>query len=475
MGPIDQKGWACYYIRMEMKKFWYRSIFLILIGVGLLFLSPSVFSESSKVHVATVDNQIIHSPTLEYLLQAIEKGEKEGAECLVIQLDTPGGLLESTHTLVKAMMNAKIPIVVYVAPPGARAGSAGVFITYAAHIAAMAPSTHIGAAHPIALGEGGRTKRLIRKFEGESKKGGAQEEILEEEERPLSQKIVNDTIAWIESVAKSRNRNAAWAKKAVVESVSVTQEEALKENIINLVAEDLNDLLRKMDGKEVSLPHEKRTLRTKEVVIVHMPMSARQKFLSVIGHPNIAYFLMLFGFLGLLFEFTHPGVGFPGIAGAICLVLALYAMQTLPTNYAALFLIALGILLLIFEVKVISYGLLTVGGIIALTLGSLLLYDTPYGFMRVPLQVIFPIVASTSLIVIFLVGLAVRAHQKPVTTGKEGLVGEVGMVQTDLSPRGEIFVHGEIWQAESKEPVKKGTKVKVTSVEGLTLHVKPIK
>ena len=406
-------------------------------------------------------------------MQTIQQAETENAECLIIQLDTPGGLLESTRNIVKGIMNADVPIVVYVSPSGARAGSAGVFITYAAHIAAMAPSTHIGAAHPIVLGEGGRMKKIIRRFQ-KSQREGLKEEILEEE-NPLSQKIVNDTLAWISTIAKTRKRNEAWAKKAVIESASITQDEALKKNVIDVVARNLNDLLQKIDGKKVILPSGTKTLHTKNVTLITLPMTTRQKVLSVISHPNIAYFLMLFGFLGLIFEFTHPGIGFPGIGGAICLVLALYAMQTLPTNYAAIFLIALGILLLIFEMKVMSYGLLTLGGVIALTLGSLLLYDTPYGFMRVPLQIIFPIVAAITVIVVFLVGLAVRAHREPVTTGQEGLIGKIGVAQTSISPKGEVFIHGEIWKAESKEPVKKGNRVKVYSVEGLTLQVKQTK
>ncbi|MFH1858567.1 MAG: nodulation protein NfeD [Candidatus Omnitrophota bacterium] len=459
-----------------MKKF--CCSFMLFSGIFLaVFSFPGILlSQSPKVYIATVDNQIIHSATLEYLLQAIQKAEEARAECLVIQLDTPGGLLESTHILVKAIMNAHVPVVVYVAPSGARAGSAGVFITYAAHIAAMAPSTHIGAAHPIALGEGGRLKRLVRRFQDEAKKGDElKEEIVEEEKDPLSEKIVNDTLAWIGTIAKSRHRNEAWARKAVAESVSITEEDALKENVVNIVATNFEDLFRQIHGKEIVLPSGNKILNTKDAECLIVSMTSRQRILAVIGHPNIAYFLMLFGFLGLLFEFTHPGVGFPGIGGAICLVLSLYAMQTLPTNYAAVFLIALGILLLVFELKVMSHGLLTLGGVVALTLGSLMLYDTPYSFMRVSLHILFPIVAATTLIVTFLVGLAFRAHRNPVTTGKEGLVGSVGVAQTDISPRGDVFIHGELWQAESKEPIKKGSKVKVVSLEGLTLQVKPVK
>ncbi len=450
---------------MRIKWFCYCAIFL-----SIFFLSSSSFSDSPKIYIATVDNQIIHSATYEYLNRAIEQAEQEGAECLIIQLDTPGGLLESTHMLVKRMMNADVPIVVYVAPPGARAGSAGVFITLAGHIAAMAPSTHIGAAHPIVLGEGGGLRKLVRRIEEET--AGKKREIIEEE-NPLTDKIMNDTLAWVENIAKTRGRNVSWAKKAVVESVSITQDEAIKEKVVDLVAENLDTLLKQIDGKKVQLPGTSKTLKTAGAAQVMLPMSGRQRLLSVIGHPNVAYLLMLFGFLGLLFEFTHPGIGFPGIGGAICLVLALYAMQVLPTNYAALFLIGLGILLLIFEVKVTSFGLLTVGGLVALTLGSLMLFDTPYEFMRVSLQVIIPVVTATAVIVLFLLNLVIRAHRTQVLTGAEGLIGEVGIAQTNLAPahKGQVFVHGELWQAEAEKPISRGAEIKVVSVKGLKLKV----
>lgn len=457
---------------MKIKKF--CRFLLVFLGFFLAF-SPFSFSEESpRIYLATVDNLIIHSATQEYLTQAIQKAEKEKVECLIIQLDTPGGLLESTRALVKEMMNANVPIVVYVAPAGARAGSAGVFITLASHIAAMTPSTHIGAAHPIALGEGGTLKRLVRRFQKGTDGKKELEEIIEEGESPHLQKIMNDTLAWVSTIAETRHRNEEWAKKAVKESVSATEDEALREKVIDLIAKDLDNLLHQIDGKRIELPSGSKILKTKDATMIPFPMTTRQKVLSVIGHPNIAYLLMLFGSLGLLFEFTHPGIGFPGIGGAICLVLALYALQVLPINYAALFLIGLGIILLVFEVKIVSYGLLTLGGLVALTLGSLMLFNTPYEFMRVSTQVIMPVVAATTIITLFLVTLAVRAHRQKTATGAEGLIGEIGVAQTDLSPTGKVFVHGEIWQAESKNPVRKGTKIKVVKLEGLTLWVEPL-
>jgi len=452
---------------MKAKQVFCTTLFLL----GLLAFPFPTDGEPSKVYVATLDDQIIHSATQEYLAQTIQKAERDQAECLIIQLDTPGGLLESTRLIVKSMMNANVPLVVYVSPSGARAGSAGVFITLASHVAAMAPSTHIGAAHPIALGDGGGMKRFTRRLEDLQK----EDKENFQEESPLSQKIVNDTLAWVSSIAKARSRNEKWAKKAVVESVSITEDEALKENVIDLIANNLEDLLAHIDGKRITLPSGKTTLETREASVVFLPMSTRQKLLSIIGHPNIAYLLMLFGFLGLLFEFTHPGIGFPGIGGAICLVTALYAMQVLPTNYAALFLIGFGILLLIFEVKVVSFGLLTLGGLVSLMLGSLILFDAPYNFMQVSLHVILPVTIATAIIVLFLVNLALKAHREKITTGIEGLMGAIGDVQSAISPKskGQVFVQGEIWQATSKKSIPKGTKVKIVSVEGLTLHVVP--
>ncbi|MBI2173672.1 MAG: nodulation protein NfeD, partial [Candidatus Omnitrophica bacterium] len=449
----------------------------------------------AHVNVIELDNRIISPVTQQYIAGAIETSEQDGAVCLVILMDTPGGLLESTRAIVKQIMNAKVPIAVYVAPSGSRAGSAGVFITLAAHVAAMAPSTNIGAAHPVAVGDGGgpakklirRIKRVMKDDESsssrkrriDSKKDleeeSAEEEIVEEiSSDPMADKIMNDTVAWVTTIAKSRNRNVEWAKKAVTESFSVTEEEALKEHIIDMIAADLKDLLSQMEGRTVDLAGIPTQLHTAEADIVSLPMSRRQEFLATITNPNIAYLLMMLGTLGLIFEFTHPGVGFPGIAGLICLLLALYAFQALPVNYAAIALILLGLTLLIAEIKIISYGLLTIGGVISLTLGSLMLFESPDPSIRVSLRFILPSVITLSAIVLFIVQRVWKAQRQRVTTGAEGLIGEIGIAETDLNLEGKVLVMGELWDATSTQSIPRGKKVRIRQVDRLHLLVEPL-
>ena len=453
----------------------------LLLIAGLFIVPRCALAEVAHVNVIEIDNQIISPVTQQYVLDAVTRSEQDHAECLVLILDTPGGLLESTRTIVKRLMNTSVPVVVYVAPRGARAGSAGVFITLAGHIAAMAPATNIGAAHPVVVGEGGGpVKKLIRRVKRATADGldrsdehrEPKEETVEEEEQkdPMTEKIINDTVAWVTTIAKARHRNEAWAKRAVTESFSVTEDEAVKQGIVDLVAKDVDELLQKIDGWPVSTPRGEVTLSTAKATIHRLPMSRRQEFLAIITNPNIAYLLMLLGTLGLAFEFTHPGIAFPGVAGAICLLLALYAFQTLPVNYAAIALLGFGLALLIAEVKVAGFGLLGFGGIVALTLGSLLLFESPEGF-GVSLRVILPVVAATSGIILFLATLAFRAHRQPATMGIPGLIGLRGIAETDLDPRGQVFVRGELWSATAKEPIRKGESITVVAADGLQLPV----
>jgi membrane-bound serine protease (ClpP class) len=448
----------------------------------ILSLWLAARAQAAQVNVIELDNQIISPVTHQYIAEALERSETDGAECLILILDTPGGLLESTRAIVKRIMNARVPVVVYVGPSGARAGSAGVFITLAGHIAAMAPSTNIGAAHPVAVGEkGGPVKKLIRRIRRAAKdergkpKKVEEEEIVEEEEQdPMAEKIINDTVAWVTTIARARHRNEAWAKKAVTDSFSVAEEEAVKEGIVDFVAKDLDELLAKIDGRTVEIAEGPKTLAIAGARVVRMPMTARQQFLAVITNPNIAYLLMLLGTLGLIFEFTHPGIGFPGIAGLICVILALYAFQTLPISYAALALIGLGVLLLIAEAQIVSHGLLALGGVIALTLGSLMLIESPEPSLQISLRVILPVVATLAAIVLFVIQRALRAQTQPVTTGPEGLVGAEGVASTNLDLDGMVFVNGELWNAGSPVPVRQGERVRVVGVKGLTLKVERI-
>ena len=459
-----------------MRRQYVQLVTYLSVLIGLCAV-PAV--HAAHVNVIELDNQIISPVTQQYILDALGRSEREQAACLILMLDTPGGLLESTRAIVKGVMNAKVPVVVYVAPSGARAGSAGVFITLASHIAAMAPSTNIGAAHPVAVGGGGGpVKKLIRRIKRVVKDGSTkpetphEEELVEEEEHdPMAEKILNDTVAWITTIAKARHRNQEWAEKAVTESVSVTETEAVKEQIVDLIAKDLEELLRKIDGWPVETAGGTATLSTAQAVIVRLPMTARQRFLAVVTNPSIAYLLMLLGTLGLIFEFTHPGIGFPGIAGLICVILAMFAFQTLPINYAGLALMGLGVLLLIAEVKVISYGLLTLGGVIALTLGSLMLVESPEPALRISLSVIGPTVITLTALVLFVVQRAVRAQSQPVATGPQGMIGELGVASTDVHLEGQVFVHGELWAAASAAPIKQSERVRVVGVKGLQLTV----
>jgi len=414
----------------------------------LLFLvAPCrLFSESRQVQVITIDG-VINPVVAEFIIKAIKSSVSENAECLIIQMDTPGGLDLSMRSIIKEMMNADIPVVVYVSPSGARAASAGAIITLAAHLAAMAPGTNIGAAHPVALGGG--------KMEDE-----------------MASKVENDAAAYVESIATKRNRNKEWAIKAVRESVSITEKEALKIKVIDLIASDLTDLLTQIDGHKVSTALGDKILSTKNAATTRIEMGLREKILDTLSNPNIAYILMMAGLLGLYFELSNPGAIFPGIVGGISLILAFFAFQTLPVNYAGVLLILLAVILFILEIKVTSFGMLSVGGIIALTLGSLMLFDSPAPFLRVSLDIIIPVVAVTSGLLILAISLAIKAQRRKPTTGKEGLLGEIGVAKSTIDPQGKVFIHGEYWDATSDEPIPEGTRVKAIEVNHSVMKVK---
>ncbi|RJP18982.1 MAG: nodulation protein NfeD [Candidatus Abyssobacteria bacterium SURF_5] len=475
-----------------------QALFLLLLS-ALSLVMPSAAAGDNTVLVITIDEDIISPVVAEYISRAIARAEEEGAECLVIQLDTPGGLVASTRRIVKAELNAEVPVVVYVAPSGARAGSAGVFITLAANIAAMAPSTNIGAAHPVEIGGGEdgeswrkaleelqqKLKELEKRQEGPSEEKPDDQQAGDQPQREeadeveptgtvMGDKVLRDTVAWMRAIARTRDRNEEWAVKAVTQSVSVTETEALAENVIDYISKDIETLLSEIDGVEVTTAAGARVLQTKEAEIRYVNMTTRQRVLNAISNPNVAYILMMLGFFGLLFEVTHPGVGFPGIAGAICLILAFYSFQALPINYAGFLLILLAMVLFIAEVKVTSYGLLTIGGLICMTLGSLMLIDSSYEFLRISLAVILPMVLTTAAIFIFLVTLVIRVHARKSVVGREGLIGEVGIAETDIATAGKIFVHGEIWNARSSRPISKGNKVRVVELDGMTATVESI-
>ena len=404
-------------------------------------------AHAKRADVVTIDG-IINPAVAEFIARTLSRSAAEGAECLIIRMDTPGGLDLSMRSIIKEMMSAGIPVIVYVGPAGARAASAGALITLAADIAAMAPGTNIGAAHPVSLG------------------GGTMED-------DMAAKVENDAAAYAESIATKRNRNKEWAIKAVRESVSITENEALKLKVIDIIASDLDDLLRQIDGRKITTTAGVKIIETANIEVNEIEMGLREKVLDTLSNPNIAYILMIVGLLGLYFELSNPGAIFPGIIGGISLILAFFAFQTLPVNYAGILLIILALILFILEIKVTSFGMLTVGGVISLTLGSLMLFDSRTApFARVSYDVLIPVVLITSVCCVLIVYLAIRAFSRKPTTGREGLTGEIGISKSAIDPEGKVYVHGEYWDASSDEAIPEGTPVKVVEVKDSKLKVR---
>jgi len=418
---------------------------IITLLIFIIILPPSFLYAQNEINVLKVEG-VINPITAEYITDGIDKASNRNSVALIIQMDTPGGLDKSMRIIIKKILNSEIPIIVYVAPSGSRAASAGTYITLAAHIAAMAPGTNMGAATPVALGAG--------KIDEEMKK-----------------KIHNDAVAYIKSIAEKRGRNSKWAEEAVRKSVSISETEALKKGVIDLIANDLSELVKKIDKKKVAIDSKIYTINTKDVKIEYFEMEWRQKILAVISDPNIAFLLIILGFYGLFFELSNPGVVFPGLIGAIALILGGYALQLLPINYAGLLLIILAIVMFLLEIKVTSYGALTMGGVVSMVIGSIMLIDSPSPFLRISLKIIIPTTLATAAFFFFLFGAVIRTHQKKAVTGTEGLVGEVGIAQEDIEKGGKVFIHGEIWDAISDMPLKKGEKIKVIKVEGLKLFI----
>lgn len=425
-----------------------RSLLKIIVFLSLLL--NNVYSQKGKVFVLKVDDAI-SPPISEYIHNGIETALQENAECVVIKLNTPGGLLKSTRVIVSDILESKIPVVVYVTPSGAQAASAGVFITLSAHIAAMTPGTNIGAAHPVSL---------------------------EKVDTVMIEKATNDAAAFIRSISEKRNRNVKWAEDAVRKSLSITETEALKLKVIDLIASDLKDLLKKIDSMKVSGSFGEKILSTKNVEIVEFEMSIGQKLLRLISDPNIAYILLMIGLYGLLFELYNPGSIFPGVIGIISLILAFYALHTLPVNFAGIALIIVGIILFVRETQIVSHGLLTIGGIISFILGSLMLIRTESALevFKISYHIIIVLAILTFLFFSFAIGLGLKAQKRKATTGIEGMIGEIGNTITDLNPEGQVSVHGEIWTAFSidNQLIEANSKVEVVEVQNLKLKVKKI-
>jgi membrane-bound serine protease (ClpP class) len=410
----------------------------------LIIFTRSLYAE--HVDIITIDGPI--TPVIaKYIDDAINMAGKNDAECLIVEMDTPGGLLQATLKIDKRMLSSEVPVIVYISPSGGRAASAGVFISYAAHVVAMAPSTNIGSAHPVTMGGQDTSKVMM-------------------------EKVTNDAVAHIKGLAKKRGRNIEWAEEAVRKSVSITEKEAFEKNVINIIADNIIHLLEQLDGKNIDLLENEKILKTKNVEIRRYPMGWRYQILNKISDPNIAYILMMLGIMGLFFELQNPGGILPGVLGAIFLILAFFALQVLTINAAGLLLILLGILFFILEVNIPSFGILTIGGVVSMLLGSLMLFKSPA--MKVSLSVIIPLVIITALFFVLGLSMALRTRLTKATTGKQGLIGEEGVVVNALNPEGQITVHGEVWRAESTDNIKKGEKVKVIDVLGLLLKVKKI-
>jgi membrane-bound serine protease (ClpP class) len=425
-----------------------RPILLILISFFLILtFSPSPAEEPGREVLVITLAGTINPVAAEFIETNVKGANETGYEALIIELDTPGGLDTSMRSIIKAMNGSDVPVVVFVSPSGARAASAGAFITIAAHVAAMAPQTNIGAAHPVGVGS--------------------------KMDKEMAAKATNDAAAYIKSLAENRGRNVKWAEDAVRKSISATASEALEKNVIDLVTPNMNSLLEEIDGRTVQTVTGERVLRTRGATVVREQMGLRHKILDFISDPNVAYILMILGFYGLFFEMTNPGAIFPGVVGGICLILAFYAFQTLPVNYAGLLLILLALILFALETQITSYGALAIGGIVAMTIGSIMLFEHAGPLFKLSLYVLLPAVLVTAGFFTVVLGLAIKAYKRKPTTGGEGLVGENGMASTDItSEGGQAYLHGEIWSAYSEEPIAKGEKVTVESINGLRVKVR---
>jgi membrane-bound serine protease (ClpP class) len=419
-----------------------------------------------------LEDEPITPTTARFIRRAIQQAENEGAACLVIVLDTPGGLVDSTRSVVKDILASATPVVVYVSPAGARAASAGVFITLASHVAAMAPGTHIGAAHPVELGGLPIAPPGLPPSEPDHEQPGRAAPTSS----PVEAKIVNDTVAWARALAQLRGRNEGWAAQAVTESVTVTASEAVAAGVVDLTAADLDSLLAQLEEREIRLPQGPVTLHTTGATVRTLEMWWGERLLGLISNPTVAFLLLVLGFYGVLFELYTPGWGVAGTLGVICLVVAFFGLAVLPVNYVGLALVLLGLGLFAAEAFVTSHGLVALGGAICLALGGLMLVDSPLGFMRVSMGVVVPVAAASGAISVFLVGSVIRAHRGRTRTGAEGLVAEQAVAQDDFTLRadryvGVVLAHGELWKAESAVPVATGQVVEVQGVRGLTLDV----
>ena len=422
-------------------------LFLTFLMLVAVLLSASVQAEQPAVYTIRIEGPIEPAVAL-YVHRSIQLAERNGAQALLVLLDTPGGLGQSMDDITKDFLASDVPIVVYVWPQGAKAASAGAIITLAANIAAMSPATNIGAAHPVGLGG-------------------------EQPDEVMSKKLENDAAATARKLAAQRGRNVDVAEQFVRKSLSITEEEAKKQNIIDIIAVNQKDLLRQIDGRKVKTDAGEVTINTKNAKVIPIAPSLRERFLHVVGNPNVAYILMLIAIYGIIFELQNPGSVFPGVVGGIALILALFAFAVLPVNLAGVLLIVLGIALLVTDVFVPGHGILTVGGLIAFVVGSLILFETRSPVFRISATLVITMAAATGAFFLFAVGAGIRAQKAKVVTGREGMIGQVVEARTDIVPKGKVFAEGSWWNAVTDgEPIKKGELVRIVGMEKLLLRVR---
>lgn len=418
-----------------------------MILMGFLFVAAVFIPNLSAKDLCTIKiNGIIGPPVSSFVKDSIEKCSAKESEALLILLDTPGGLDTSMRDIIKNIMDSSVPVIVYVYPSGARAASAGAIILLSSHIAAMAPGTNVGAAHPVTIGK-------------------------EKVEKEAIQKAVKDAEAYARSIAMKKGRNVEWAAKAVKESSSITAKDALEKHVIDVMADSVDELLVKIDGKKVDVRGTQVTLKTKGAVRVDIEMPVKYRFLSYLSDPNVAYILMMMGIYGILFEIYSPGAIFPGVIGGISMILALYAFQTIPISFAGLALILLGVIFFVLELKIVSHGLLGIAGVVSIVIGSIMLIDLPSGLLSISWKTILAVAIVSAVFIFGVLSYAVKAQLSKVKTGMEGLIGETGVARTTVFDKGKVSIHGEIWQARSNERIEKGEEIVVTGVEKLVVMV----